>query len=161
VIIVPYRALIRCCLPLLLAVACSRPVDPGLADGPEPFLKPQAPFLPPKVDAPRECGDRAVMARFETCKAAAGKMEQAPCEAAGGVWGRIGLHVGCDCPTGQGDCPCASAGDCLAKCVSTSNGQGCPETKAAGAWRCTGFHDVVGCHCFLDDEGEMGSICVD
>ena len=145
----------------LLLASCSKPSAEGQGDGPQPFLKPQAPFLPPKVDVPRECGDKAIMARFDACKAAAGKHEQAPCEAAGGTWGRIGLHEGCNCPTGQGGCPCKNAGDCLVKCVSYSNGRGCPETSAAGTWRCTEYHDVVGCHCFLDDHGSMGSICID
>ncbi|MCK9462784.1 MAG: hypothetical protein M0R80_24445 [Proteobacteria bacterium] len=147
-------------LPLALA-SCAKPVDEGQGTGPQPFVLPQAPFLPPKVDAPRECGDEAVRSRFEACKAAAGRHEQSACEAAGGTWGRIGLHEGCNCPTGQGGCPCKRLGDCLAECVSYTNGQGCPKTPAAGTWRCTEYHDVVGCHCFLDDNGEMDSICVD
>jgi len=153
---------------MIVAIGCSKPVEEGQGGGPEPFLhqqapflEPQAPFLPPKVEVPSTCGDPAIRARFEACKAAAGKHEQAPCEAAGGTWGRIGLHEGCDCPTGQGDCPCTRAEDCLAECVSYANGRGCPEAKAAGTWRCAAYHDVVGCHCFLDHKGEMGSICVD
>lgn len=147
-------------LPLALA-SCAKPVDEGQGTGPQPFVLPQAPFLPPKADAPGECGDKAVIARFEACKAAAGKMAQAPCEVAGGTWGRIGLHEGCNCPTGQGDCPCKSAGDCFAECVLDPGSRGCPATAAEGNWRCTAYHDVVGCFCYLDDKGVMGSICVD
>jgi hypothetical protein len=101
------------------------------------------------------------MARFAACKAAAAKLRQGPCEAAGGKWGRIGLHEGCNCPTGQGKCPCTSARDCLAKCVLGEDSQHCPETVAEGKWYCAPNHDVVGCHCALDDDGQPSPICID
>jgi hypothetical protein len=154
-----------CVLALPLALACSRPAAEGQG-GPEPFyVSPpqiaQPPFLPPKIEVPRECGDAAITARFAACKAAAGRMEQAACEAAGGTWGRIGLHEGCNCPTGQGGCQCARRGDCLAECVLDMGDRGCPESAAAGKWACSAYHDVVGCFCYLDDKGVMESICAD
>jgi len=146
---------------MIVAIGCSKPIEEGQGGGTGPFLQPQAPFLPPKVDVPHPCGDAAFQALFAACKAAAGKMEQVPCEAAGGTWGRIGLHEGCNCPTGQGDCPCARTGDCLAECVLDPGSRGCPETVTGGQWRCSAYHDVVGCFCYLGEDGAMGSICVD
>jgi hypothetical protein len=110
---------------------------------------------------PLECGDKAVMARFDACKAAAAKRQQAPCEAAGGTWGWIGLHVGCNCPTGQGGCPCTAARDCLAKCVYGEGGRQCSKPPAEGNWYCAPYHDVVGCHCSLNDDGKPSAMCID
>jgi hypothetical protein len=142
-----------------LALACSKPAVEGAAGGPEPFYKPEAPFVVPPPRAP--CGDAAIMARFAACKAAAGRHEQAACEAAGGTWGRIGLHEGCNCPTGQGDCRCARAGDCLSRCVLDPGSGRCPESAAQGNWRCAPYHDVVGCFCYLGEGGAPESICAD
>lgn len=77
--------------------------------------------------------------------------ERKACEAAGGVWGRIGLHVGCQCPTGQGHCPCARKGDCLGACELRPD---------AGAW-CSAGHDVVGCYEYLDESGARQQVCAD
>jgi hypothetical protein len=137
---------IRCSLMLCLLLACCS--KPG--DAPKPLRS-----------EPRQCGDKAVMARFDACKAAAARLEQAPCEAAGGKWGRIGLHEGCNCPTGQGQCPCAAAHDCLAKCLLGEDTQRCPDTATDGKWYCAPYHDVVGCNCSLDDDGKPSPICID
>jgi hypothetical protein len=98
------------------------------------------------------------MARFTACTQAAMKHEQGACEAAGGRWGQIGLHQGCNCPTGQAGCACTRAADCLSKCVAPT--QGCAD-PGTGTWQCAPYHDVVGCHCYRDAQGGVGSICID
>ena len=107
------------------------------------------------------CGDREVMARFHECKEAASKYDQAACEAAGGHWGRIGLHGGCNCPTGQIGCACKQAGDCLGKCILVGGGRSCPEDPAKCTWLCSSHHDVVGCHCHMMSSGGTMAVCAD
>jgi hypothetical protein len=106
------------------------------------------------------CGDPVLMARFDACRRAADQQNQGACERAGGRWGKIGLHQGCQCPTGQDRCVCTRQGDCLGRCVADGTGRGCEQTPDRG-YHCSGGHDVVGCICYRDPDGKVASICTD
>jgi hypothetical protein len=156
----PTSALRICCFALPIALCCATPVDDGQGGGPPPSALTRAPPKPSKTDLPA-CGNRAVMARFRACKEAASKLERAPCEAAGGIWGTTGLHNGCNCPTGQGGCPCTGPGDCLGVCLLHPGSRECPASPAEATWRCSSHHDVVGCNCRFIGEGMTMSMCAD
>jgi hypothetical protein len=156
------RELIRKCgvVFALLAIGCSQPDAGGQGGDPQPAAQTPAPPKPPGSRLP-ECGDKAVMERFKACKEAASKFDGAACEAAGGNWGNQGLHQGCNCPTGQGGCPCAASSDCLGECLLTPGSRSCPKSVAEGSWRCSAHHDVVGCNCRLVAEDMMMAMCAD
>jgi len=106
------------------------------------------------ADAGR-CGDPDKLARFQECSQSA---DEASCKAAGGAWstGPFG-EIFCDCPTGQGGCPCSSAEDCLGWCqVDDSNG--CPEE---GVGSCTARSALFGCVCVYYPHTELGLVCID
>ena len=137
----------------------ARPQD-GTATGEGDASRPDADPWDAEAKLPA-CGDREVMARFHECTEAAAKFDQAACEAVGGHWGNIGLHGGCNCPTGQIGCACKQAGDCLGKCILVGGGRSCPEDPAKGKWMCSSHHDVVGCHCHMMSFGGTMAVCAD
>jgi hypothetical protein len=104
------------------------------------------------------CGDPDVMARYGDCLGADSKMS---CEFLGGTWTTVGLapYEECQCPTGQGGCPCASSTDCLTSCVGELDLSTweCENVKPT----CSPVSITVGCWCYIDEEGTAQGICVD
>lgn len=105
------------------------------------------------------CGDPEVAARLAECRAAD---DQAGCEGAGGSWGPVGLYPEpiCQCPTGQGACPCTRQTDCLSVCLAepTSGVFGCDGVVEG---HCSPVSMTLGCWCFFDEDGAVEGICID
>ena len=78
--------------------------------------------------------------------------DEPSCTAAGGSWLEPGW---CACPTGQGDCPCERASDCLSGCRAD---EGVCEEATSG--RCAPDSNGLGCHCWLTDDGPS-YVCAD
>jgi|GEM_PF-2591520 len=98
------------------------------------------------------CGDPQVESRWETCRSAA---DEAACQAEGGNW--VVSHQYCDCPTGQGGCPCTRRSQCHGACLGDWDGE-CTQLQG----QCTSTALVLGCHCFFwDESGIPQAVCVD
>jgi hypothetical protein len=120
------------------------------------------PPAPTPTATPSTCGDPGAAARYGDCV----RSETADdCASAGGEWGRhpySGLD-GCSCPTGQGDCPCSSADECLGFCIAalppTGGLESCDDV-AIGT--CSALSPLSGCFCIAFDPSEgFAAICVD
>jgi hypothetical protein len=111
------------------------------------------------ADGDAVCGDPEVLARYPACRAAD---DEASCLAAGGTWTRIGLSPveACQCPTGQGGCPCDRRTDCLTACIAPTTG-GVFACDGVTVGSCSPVGITVGCWCFFDAEGNVEGICVD
>jgi hypothetical protein len=105
------------------------------------------------------CGNAAVMAKYETCKKAT---DQTSCETAGGAWGSVGLYPQeiCVCSTGQGDCSCKSANDCMAGCIAQPTG-GAMECNGVVEGKCASGSPFAGCWCIFDADGTVSGRCID
>lgn len=108
-------------------------------------------------DAGVECGDEEIIARYETCVEA---NDEASCTAAGGTWtteGSIPYDM-CICPTGQDDCTCTRASQCLSACIApTSDGvMGC---EGVTEGQCSSVSVQPGCYCFFDNVGGVSGAC--
>ena len=121
--------------------------------------------LPPRcgedglcVEGRAGCGDATIGARYDECRSAG---DQASCEAAGGWWDIIGLSLEpvCQCPTGQGDCPCESSLDCLSSCIAEFP-TGLFDCEGARG-HCSPVSLTVGCFCWFGEDGEAMAICAD
>ena len=105
------------------------------------------------------CGDAEVRESYGACTAAT---TQTDCEFNGGTWVPIGgdLEPSCQCPTGQGGCPCTRPSDCLSTCIG--------EFADNEMWDCEGVTGhcspvsaTLGCHCWFDEDGTSTGLCAD
>lgn len=148
--------------------ACSgstatRPDGAPLGDAAVAARPDGAPVADAAVATPADaapCGDAAVAARFPPCMQT---HDQASCEQAGGTWGLIGLShdPACQCPTGQGGCPCLAHADCLSDCIAPIGPGGIFDCAGVHAGTCSPVGDTVGCWCWLGSGGQVTPICKD
>ena len=112
-----------------------------------------------EVSAPATCGDPEVMARYRDCTAAEGADA---CATLGGTWGPLGLSPDpfCQCPTGDGDCPCTKDSDCSTLCLAPTGADGINDCSGLVEGTCSAG-PTVGCWCRFDENGEVSSICID
>lgn len=98
----------------------------------------------------------APSASFEQCRSAT---NEAACTQSGGTWAQVGRGgLTCQCPTGQGNCPCTDSDQCLARCVSLStSGDACRQVSSGF---CAAQSPFPGCVCTLDRLG-ANVLCVD
>lgn len=112
---------------------------------------------------PNPCPGSRTKEEFTACSAS---NTEEDCKAAGGEWGLHGLTQvpWCSCPTGQGGCPCTKASDCFGRCAFIESSGGVDLTDPCDGittFTCTERH-TTGCHCqILDDDGNVGVLCVD
>ena len=114
---------------------------------------------PFEITAEPECGDPAVMALYGTCMAST---DADACAALGGTWGLIGLSTepSCQCPTGDGECPCTEDADCTATCRAPTGDGGIDDCLGVTAGTCAPG-PTVGCWCLFDTAGSASAICID
>jgi len=101
------------------------------------------------------CGDRA---KYAACEWG---LEEDACKAAGGriTTGPFG-EVFCECPTGDGGCPCDSADDCVYLCLASNDYVTDCDNIKTGV--CSDTNAVFGCVCVLDFDGPgPGLVCFD
>jgi hypothetical protein len=106
------------------------------------------------------CGDQSVMARFRACVSS---RKRADCESAGGEWGSYPFSgmMGCFCPTGQQDCPCTKADDCLSICSAGIAG-GFDYCATVEMGTCDAVTPIAGCFCAADQSpGSFFGFCND
>jgi hypothetical protein len=139
-----FAAFLAIMLVTLALVSCrSTAVSPSVVD--------------PEVGQPMECGNPAMLARYDVCTKAA---NQRRCRAAGGSWERMGLlgTFACQCPTGQENCTCTRPDQCRSMCMGPSDSNSC-ENAVQG--HCSAVSSVFGCHCIFNEDGQTGLICID
>jgi len=106
-----------------------------------------------------ECGDPAVLSRFDQCTASAS--DQSSCETAGGTWhpSLLGTPF-CTCPTGQGSCPCNKSSQCRGSCIAGPLTNDDCASITVGL--CASETGPLGCLClFHDESGIATTVCVD
>jgi hypothetical protein len=96
------------------------------------------------------CGDPALYAAYPDCVSAA---DEAGCTAAGGQW----LAGACNCPTGEEDCVCDQALDCLAPCVAPVPETGTCADLSEG--HCSATTALDGCWCVFNNDGVAAEQC--
>lgn len=102
-------------------------------------------------------GDPKALANYPTCIKA---KDEPSCKAAGGTWTKVGLSPSpeCLCPTGQQQCACTNASQCLSACVADNVA---PNAKCPSQGHCAAGSIVVGCICLFDKNGKADPICID
>lgn len=120
------------------------------------------PPAPTPTATQSSCGDPVAAARYDDCVRSENASD---CVSAGGEWGRSpfsGLE-GCFCPTGQGDCPCSSADECLGFCITAiPSGGGFQSCDDVAIGTCTAVSPVSGCFCIaLGLSDGFAAICLD
>jgi len=94
-----------------------------------------------------------------------GLKDEEECQAAGG-WIACS-HIGydtcwCDCPTGQGGCPCWKSSHCRGECISEDEILSSDECEALKMGVCTGRTTNLGCWCRIwNMSGGFQSVCTD
>jgi hypothetical protein len=95
--------------------------------------------------------------------AQAQKAGERECRAAGGEWGRFGVHAQlcgiytCVERTRDGGKPCRSTSDCEHRCVTEAP----PRIGAEAAGKCTANRSSFGCFTYLDGGKIVGRVCAD
>jgi hypothetical protein len=112
-----------------------------------------------EVSATPECGDPDIMARYAECSSAT---DADACEALGGTWAPLGLNPDpiCQCPTGDGDCPCSQNSDCVTACLAPTGPGGIDDCAGLTEGTCAA-RPTAGCWCMFDSPGAASSICWD
>lgn len=99
------------------------------------------------------CGDPQVESRWAACSVAT---TESACLAAGGTW-TLSFGSYCECPTGQGGCPCNKKSQCHGMCMADSS----PDCTTQTQGHCSELTLVNGCQCFFWDEtGLAQAVCV-
>ena len=96
-----------------------------------------------------ECGDPALLSRIDLCMAAT---ESVSCAAAGGTWTESATSSSCECPTGQGSCPCNKNSQCRGSCIAELTAPNDCAGVASG--QCSPIMRPRGCYCWFLDTSE-------
>lgn len=100
------------------------------------------------------CGDPQAESRWDACHSAT---TESACLVAGGTW-TLSFGYYCDCPTGQGGCPCNKKSQCHGMCMGDSSTDCATQTQG----HCSEQSLVLGCQCiFWDESGSAQAVCVD
>jgi hypothetical protein len=131
------------------------------AAGADPSREVWNPVRVPPRSAAARCRSPELSARFARCRAAT---DEGGCRAAGGEWRRQGAAPApsCYCPSGQDNCPCTTARDCLAGCRAPMAFNAARENRCkAVRGTCAPGAPSLGCWCWFGDDGTAVQRCSD
>ena len=88
------------------------------------------------------------------------------CEAAGGVWGRVGLSLNekCNLPTSDAGKECSSSSDCQGSCIAELSQEEWDRAAKGIVYtngKCSAWKIVVGCRAFVEGGKVEGILCID
>ena len=99
-----------------------------------------------------QCRDPGVRDAYRDCVATS---NEADCVATSGEW----LGDVCRCATGEGECACNRASECLASCAAPVPDSGdCADVSEGN---CSSVNSPDGCWCVFDDDGVATEQCFD
>ena len=138
----PVEAVLVLLLILALPCACRPPVEPVRDAG-----------------VPSDCRDPVLASKFPQCIEST---NQSTCTNAGGRWsqGPFG-QVFCNCPTGEKDCTCTSANQCLSTCGTDLTGDTGSYCSDVTEGTCSEWNADFGCRCRFTEDGDVEASCYD
>lgn len=88
------------------------------------------------------------------------------CEALGGKWGTVGLHLEevCNLPTSDAGKICSGSSECEGSCIAEQSNEDREKAESGIIYtkgKCTAWKITVGCHAFVENGKVEGILCAD